>query len=217
MSRSAAPRPLVLALAVATVVILGGCHADRAGLDPERDHGGAAPPPAGAIVAVRASARAAVFAAPAGVTPLARESIALRREDATPPDLAALEDALRDPDPLVRLQAVQEVEPSPAATGPLLEALHDPDPRVRAAVADGLAFLEPADVRGGVVWALSDADPAVVLAAVRALEIVGSAGEVDALRALAVRGDPAVRAPAANAAAHLEAMGRESAEAGGGG
>ncbi len=217
MPRRAPLRPLALALALATIAILGGCRADRLGPIPERDPARVAPPPAEAGVTLRDPARVAASAAPAAAAPAARASIALRADDAAPADLAALEDAFRDPDPLVRLQAVQEVEPIPAATGPLLDALHDPDPRVRAAVADGLAFLEPADVRGGVVWALSDADPAVVLAAIRALEIVGSAGEVDALRALAVRGDPAVRAPAADAAAHLEAMGRESAEAGGGG
>ena len=131
--------------------------------------------------------------------------------------LATARDALGDANPLVRLQAVQEIEPGPAATGLLLDALRDPDPRVRAAVVDGLAFQEPAAVRSGAVWALSDADPAVVLAAVLALEIVGNGDEVPALRALAVRGDPAVRARAEGAAAHLEAMGRENAEAGGGG
>lgn len=217
MSRRTPSRPMAGALALVAGAIVGGCRAEWAELDRERARDVVAPPPTEAVVAPSPSTRVAVGPAPEAARPPTRAAIGPRVAVLPSYDLAAFEDAFRDPDPLVRLQAVQEVEPSPAATGPLLDALHDPDPRVRAAVADGLAFLEPADVRGGVLWALSDADPAVVLAAIRALEMVGSAGEVDALRALAVRGDPAVRSRAADAAAHLETMGRESADAGGGG
>ena len=78
-----------------------------------------------------------------------------------------------DPDADVRLGAVESMEPDAGDRTRLERMLRDdPSPEVRAAAAEQLAEGDPFDATASLLGALADADPAVVEAAVRALEDV---------------------------------------------
>lgn len=98
---------------------------------------------------------------------------------AAPADAAAAERAealareAEDPDPDVRLGAVERLDPDVSGRARLERMLRqDASPEVRAAAAERLAEGDPFDATDGLLGALADTDPVVVEAAVRALEDV---------------------------------------------
>ncbi|WP_141206452.1 fumarate reductase/succinate dehydrogenase flavoprotein subunit [Streptomyces griseorubiginosus] len=113
-----------------------------------------------------------------------REAVAVLTETLPPGTGPALAEALRDPAPEVRAAAaaslrelVETLPPEPALRDGLAAALAEPDPVVRTAALDVLRALRLGDT-DLFAGALTDADIAVRIEAVRALVSVDAATEL---------------------------------------
>jgi hypothetical protein len=95
---------------------------------------------------------------------------------------------------VTRSEAIAEVDPDGLGLGVLLEYVaRDPDPRVRAAAVEQLSMTDTYRGIQGLLGALHDSDPQVVLQAVEALDLLGDESLIPEIRALRNHGDPAVR------------------------
>lgn len=119
---------------------------------------------------------------------------ALRRD---PQVGAALDAALRAPEPAIRRMAISligKINPN-AASGELLDALDDPDPGVRMAALTGLTAVRRDDALvPAIVGRLGDPDPGVRAAAVRTMGVMDVGALSAALESLASDQDVSVRA-----------------------
>jgi hypothetical protein len=103
-------------------------------------------------------------------------------------------DALSDPDPGVRAQAVRRLRTDRARLWRLGEILaRDPDPEVRLEAARRLGQAEPGLAVPPLVPGLRDPDSEVVVAVIDALSFVGDLSVVPDLRRLLQHPDPPVR------------------------
>ena len=154
---------------------------------------------------------------PPAQRPLARDSIPM--EAAFPPDpdgpddydyedeeeLALALDALRNPDPLERSDAVLDIDPEGRGLPYLLEVLSDDsDPEVRIAVVSKLGYTESPEAIAGLVSALNDRDPEVVLEAIDALELSADHTVIGSLGKLFQHPDPDVWEAAQDAIGYLD-------------
>jgi HEAT repeat protein len=133
----------------------------------------------------------------------------LEREE----ELALAVEALRDPDPAERSDAVLDIDPAGRGLPYLLEVLSDDlDPEVRIAVVSQLANAESPEVIAGLVSALNDRDPEVVLEAIDALEFSADHAVIGSLEKLLQHRDPDVREAAEDAIERLEEQLRSIAD-----
>ena len=133
-----------------------------------------------------------------------REAVAALNELAPEMALAALLDAVDDPDLNTRKAAVEALGSlgNPEAFGPLLEiALTDDDGELRRQAIDVLDTLSADRTRDGLIAALGDADPRIRRAAAEAFGYLGlsGVGVVKALLAAVADPDPLVRGAALTA------------------
>ena len=177
-------------------------------------------PDAGVVaLAVEALGKLGDAAATARITPFLRTGTSEQRQraceslwrladtSATPALLAALADPVAVREPAVRWRVVYALEklPQPARIVPAVQPLlADPDPLVRAHAARTLGRLKSPLATRALVGALDDADAAVVVNAVRSLQLVNDAspgGVGVRLAGLLAHRDPYVRVTAATALA----------------
>ncbi len=117
----------------------------------------------------------------------------------------ALVDQLDSRDPALRSQAVQEIEPYGEGLQRLRDLLlEDPDSLVRLAAVEQLEEGETHAAVQGLVDALGDPDRRVVLAAIDALEFAGDESNVADLRGLLDHLDGEIRRAAREAIEFLE-------------
>lgn len=121
---------------------------------------------------------------------------------------ARLERLLGDDDPAVRRSAVEQLSLSPgAAAGELAAALvHDPVADVRAAALEQVAAVAPDRALAPAIAAIRDLDPAVRLAAGRAL---GACGPRAVEHVLSLLGDPETSQAGIEASRRLRAEGED--------
>ena len=111
---------------------------------------------------------------------------------------------LEDPDPSVRIEALQDAPIEGVMANRVISLLaEDPSPEVRSAAAERLAMSDAGAALGGLLSALGDPDPAVVLAAIDALEFAGDESIAPQLEKLGAHPNPAVRVAAVEAAEFL--------------
>jgi len=171
-----------------------GALADAPAAEASRGgHSAARAPGAGRLG--RAGERSAAEA-PAPDPPAARRGDA--GTPAPPPLDEDLARGLRDPDPDVRLEALEQLDPEGPQQAHLAALVReDPSPEVRVAAAERLAEGDPFAATPPLLAALADPDPAVVEAAVLALEDVYDAAPDPRIResvaVLREHRDPAVR------------------------
>ena len=126
-----------------------------------------------------------------------------RRERAQEADVERAESIARgaeDPDPRVRLEAVERMEPDEGDRARLERLLReDPSPDVRAGAAERLSEGDPFAATPGLLEALADPDPAVTAAAVEALADVYDEAP-----------DPRIREAVASLREHRDADVREA-------
>ncbi len=110
------------------------------------------------------------------------------------PIQAALLEDLGSSNPATRAEAASEIDAEGLALDRLLEILaEDPDPRVRAASVEQLGDAGSHWAVRGLIFALGDSEPAVVLLAIEALESEGDDSVVPDLERLLDHRDPAIR------------------------
>ena len=189
------PRTIIALLVGAAGVLafgfwLGGASADRTG-DRATERTASRPTTA-------AAARAPMLAT-AGPGDSAR--VARLPSPAKPP-LPGLEDDLRDPDPLVRRNAITEVDDPRLLTS----ASRDPDLNVAVAATEGLARLYRDGELGAadLVARTTDAPPKVRVAAINGLGLVASPDSATALADLLARGTDIDRRSAAIVLVHQD-------------
>lgn len=108
-------------------------------------------------------------------------------------------------DPVVRQEAIREIPAAGPGLDPLMSALaEDPDPEVRAAAAAQLAASGSFGAVTGLLLALQDASPFVIISVLGALELSGDETLVPEIAPLLEHPDPDVRRAAARAIQLLE-------------
>lgn len=118
---------------------------------------------------------------------------------------SALEARLADSDPVVRRDAVAQLDAEGEDAERLVAFLaEDPDPRVRAEAAEQLAFSDSFAGVASLIRALGDPDATVVSASIAALTFAGDASVVPQLEPLLEHRDPSVRETAARAIESLK-------------
>ncbi len=118
---------------------------------------------------------------------------------------AALLEDLESRDAVTRAEAASEIEVEGPALDRLLEILaEDPDPRVRAAAVQQLGDSGSHWAVRGLIDALGDAEPEVVLRAIEALEFEGDESVVPNLEPLLDHRDLAIREATRDALESLE-------------
>lgn len=111
---------------------------------------------------------------------------------------------LRDPEPEVRLEAVEDIDAMGEGVEQLIETLlADEDASVRAAAAEQLALASSEQATYALVDALRDPDPRVVVKAIEALMLADETVIPD-LEPLESHPDASVRMAATEAIEHLE-------------
>jgi HEAT repeat protein len=161
-----------------------------AGCGPDEAQEASSPPPAEIPRAKQPTAVEPPASAPAD-----------RAED---DELAAAVRALESADPEQRSDAVFDIEPEGQGLRSLLQVLRDdPDPGVRGLAARQLAYAESPEATSGLVSALEDPAPEVVIEAIGALELIDDSSVIGSLEKLAQHRDPGVREAAAEAIDYL--------------
>ena len=119
-------------------------------------------------------------------------------------ELAAAVRALESADPEERSDALLDIEPEGQGLRSLLQVLRDdPDPEVRGLAARQLGYAELPEATAGLVSALEDPAPEVVIEAIGALELIDDSSVIGSLEKLAQHRDPGVREAAAEAIDYL--------------
>ena len=163
-----------------------------AGCGPDEAQEASSPPPAETPRAKQ----------PAAVEPPA--SAPAERAEAEDDELAAAVRALESADPEERSDAVFDIEPEGQGLHSLLQVLRDdPDPGVRGLAARQLGYAELPEATAGLVSALEDPAPEVVIEAIGALELIDDSSVIGSLEKLAQHRDPGVREAAAEAIDYL--------------
>jgi HEAT repeat protein len=111
---------------------------------------------------------------------------------------------LKSSDPEVRADALLEIEPEGAGISHLTDALRDPDPEVRMAAIGQLEDGESRESIEALELALDDRDPEVVIEAIDALEYVGDSSAISSLERLLNHPNEEVREAALDAIDYLE-------------
>ena len=121
------------------------------------------------------------------------------------PIQAALLEDLESPNAVTRAEAASKIEAEGPALDRLLEILaEDPDPRVRATAVQQLGDAGSHWAVRGLIYALGDAEPEVVLRAIEELELEGDESVVPDLEPLLDHRDAAIREAAREAVESLE-------------
>jgi len=119
-------------------------------------------------------------------------------------ELAAAVRALESADPEERSDALFDIEPEGQGLRSLLQVLRDdPDPEVRGLAARQLGYAESPEATAGLVSALGDPAPGVVIEVIGALELIDDSSVIGSLEKLAQHRDPGVREAAAEAIDYL--------------
>jgi hypothetical protein len=138
--------------------------------------------------------------------PAAQEERRREREVKYQEDQAAYLAQISDPDPAVRAEAAEFIDPDTEAIVTLRDLIvNDPDPSVRKAAAENLggAITEPTAVNA-LLQALSDPEPEVVIGALDAIEFVGDHTVIPDITFLLSHEEPAVRERTVEAIEWLE-------------
>ena len=141
-----------------------------------------------------------------GEAPSAEEAIPMEPPAAAVPKRANLDEAeqlaaalqeLESSDPEVRSDALFDIEPEGPGLQALLEVLSDdPDPEVRGLAARQLGYAGSPEATAGLVSALDDPAPEVVIEAVDALQMIDDSTVIGSLEKLLQHPDAEVRAAA---------------------
>jgi HEAT repeat protein len=116
-----------------------------------------------------------------------------------------VQERLESPDPAARADAVWELDPVGTGLDPLLSLLvRDSDPQVRVAAAEQLADSDSFAAITGLLDALQDTSPRVIIAILESLEINGDESIVPEIEPLLEHPDQGVREAAAIAIEMLE-------------
>ena len=119
-------------------------------------------------------------------------------------ELAAALRALESADPEERSDALFDIEPEGQGLHSLLQVLRDDsDPEVRGLAARQLGYAESPEATAGLVSALDDPAPEVVIEVISALELIDDSSVIGNLEKLAQHRDPRVREAAADAIDYL--------------
>ena len=120
-------------------------------------------------------------------------------------DQAEMLEALDDPDPEARIDAVFWIDLEGGALEQLVSMLEsDPDAEVRASIVDRLGDEESPAAIAAVTTALRDREPEVVLRAIEVLEFEGGDWLIPELERLLSHPDPEIREAAEDSLLYLE-------------
>jgi HEAT repeat protein len=126
-----------------------------------------------------------------------------RAEEET--ELAAAAQALKSSDPEERSGALFDIEPEGRGLQLLLGVLSDdPDPEVRGLAARQVGYAKSPEATAGLVSALDDPDPGVLIEAIDALELSGDSAVIGSLEKLLQHPDAQVREAAEDAIEFLK-------------
>ena len=111
---------------------------------------------------------------------------------------------LESSDPEERSDALFDIEPEGPGLQALLEVLSDdPEPEVRGLAARQLGYAESPEATAGLVSALDDPAPAVVIEVVVALQMIDDSTVIESLEKLLQHPDAEVREAAEDAIDYL--------------
>jgi len=137
-----------------------------------------------------------------GEAPSAEEATSMEPPAAAPKpanldeaeELAGALQELKSSDPDERSTALFDIEPEGPGLQVLLEVLSDdPDAEVRGLAARQLGYAESPEATAGLVSALDDPAPGVVIEAIDALEMIGDSTVIGSLEKLLQHPDAEVR------------------------
>ena len=120
-------------------------------------------------------------------------------------ELAAVAEALKNSDPDERSAALFDVEPEGRGIEVLLGVLNDdPDPAVRGLAARQLGYAKSPEATAGLVSALDDPDPGVLIEVIDALELIDDSTVIGSLEKLLQHPDAQVQEAAKDAIEFLK-------------